>query len=600
MANYDNFYTGSSSPLSADYSENFPSYNSFKRLGAPTSTQTANQVEQVNRLLNQGMKTIELSALSADLFETIPKEHLKEINQLSKLTGNEMTMHGPVIDPSGFTDQGWSENQRAEAERRLSDTVIRAHELNPEGNIPVVIHASSLPAGDVNKREMIMAVNQDTGQMMPVKKEEKYYPGREKITYTPEEQIRVINETKFTNDISNLLYYKKNGDEDLSRSNAYLKPFLEEARIGRLKLHTEEDLKKLSPDQREVYEKGMVYRERADAFYEEVTAKFNAIYDDAMKYGTPEAKEKVKGIGEEWKKVEHIENPEERSKILDKSIIRLREIEKEIRKETRARGEEEQAAVEFYKPIEDFAIKHSAETIGKVALAGYNKFGDTSPIIAVENMFPNMAFSTADELGKLIKESRKQFVNEAVNTGKLSRGEAERQAEKLIGATWDTGHLNLLRKGYGEKEAKEMIMAQTKEIAPLVKHVHLSDNFGHADTHLPPGMGNVPVKKIMEELEKRGFSGKQIIEATNFVQHFKVSPVPYILDAMNSPLYSMKMAPTWRQAQEMYGAYSMGYGPMLPEHHFGMYGGGFSSLPAELGGQVGGTAGRRFSGTPME
>jgi hypothetical protein len=50
----------------------------------------------------------------------------------------------------------------------------------------------------------------------------------------------------------------------------------------------------------------------------------------------------------------------------------------------------------------------------------------------------------------------------------------------------------------------------------------------------------------------------------------------------------------------MYGAYFSGYGATLPEQHFSMYGGGFSSLPTELGGQVPGTGGRRFAGTPME
>jgi hypothetical protein len=35
----------------------------------------------------------------------------------------------------------------------------------------------------------------------------------------------------------------------------------------------------------------------------------------------------------------------------------------------------------------------------------------------------------------------------------------------------------------------------------------------------------------------------------------------------------------------------------MPEKHFSIYGGGFSGLPQELGGQIAGTQ-SRFSGTP--
>ncbi len=158
------------------------------------------------------------------------------------------------------------------------------------------------------------------------------------------------------------------------------------------------------------------------------------------------------------------------------------------------------------------------------------------------------------------------------------------------------GHINLLRKGgFG----KEKIIEETKKIAPYVKHVHLTDNFGFADTHLPIGMGEVPTKEMMKELEKAGYSGKHIVEAGGFVAQFKTSPHPYVLEALGSPLYSAYMQPFWNQARGTYGSYSAGYGTMLPEQHFSMYGAGFSTLPTELGGQLPGKQ-SRFSGTPTE
>ena len=68
--------------------------------------------------------------------------------------------------------------------------------------------------------------------------------------------------------------------------------------------------------------------------------------------------------------------------------------------------------------------------------------------------------------------------------------------KKFIGATWDMGHINMLKKqGFTNKE----IIRETKKIAPYVKHVHITDNFGFDDSHLSPGMGNVPIKKVMKE-----------------------------------------------------------------------------------------------------
>jgi len=52
---------------------------------------------------------------------------------------------------------------------------------------------------------------------------------------------------------------------------------------------------------------------------------------------------------------------------------------------------------------------------------------------------------------------------------------------------------------------------------------------------------------------------------------------------------------------QIYGTpagYFAGYGTMLPEQNFSMYGAGFSSLPMELGGQIA-SKDSRLSGTPM-
>jgi hypothetical protein len=203
--------------------------------------------------------------------------------------------------------------------------------------------------------------------------------------------------------------------------------------------------------------------------------------------------------------------------------------------------------------------------------------------------------SSDKDVRNIIEKSREVFVKNAVSKG-MSEDQAKIASKKLITATWDVGHANMLRKyGFTDKD----LIKETENIAPYVKHVHLSDNFGYEHTELPMGMGNVPLKGMLDKLEKAGFDGKKVIEAGNWYPHFRTIPLVPTLEAFGSPLYSMEMAPYWNQVANTHGDYFSGYGPILPDQHFSMYGAGFSGMPIELGGQMQG--GRsRFAGAPTE
>jgi hypothetical protein len=157
--------------------------------------------------------------------------------------------------------------------------------------------------------------------------------------------------------------------------------------------------------------------------------------------------------------------------------------------------------------------------------------------------------------------------------------------------------LNIARK---DKFKEEDLRKEVEAIAKHVKHVHITDNFGYSDSHLPPGMGNVPIKEIMQELEKQGFSGRKILEVGGWFEHFKTSPYSISLEAMGSPIYAMDMAPYWNQTLGLQQGYGGGFGMMLPSTNYQTFGAGFSQLPAELGGQVGTGQGNRMSNKPME
>jgi hypothetical protein len=236
----------------------------------------------------------------------------------------------------------------------------------------------------------------------------------------------------------------------------------------------------------------------------------------------------------------------------------------------------------MFENVEDFAKKRASTTIANVALKQFNKYGDNAKTIAVENFWPGTPFSRANELKALIEESRRKFVNKAMDEG-LSKEEAKEKAEKFIGATWDLGHINMLRGAAGA--SREEIIEESKKIAPYVKKVHLADNFGYYDSHLPPGMGDVPNKEILKELEKRGFLGPAVIEAGAFEVQFKKKSYPYAMEALGTPMPYATMAPYWSKSTSVesvtYGMPSEGLTPV------------FAPVSKELGGVTGreGTSG---------
>ena len=582
---YKYFYPGTYSSLDPESGELFTGYRiPASEIGAPTSIQTANQIQEVANLLNQGGKTIELQPISEGVFDQIPKQHFKEINRLLKLTGAETTVHAPMIDPAGFSREGWSEENREEAERQLRSVIERSHELNSKGNIPVTIHASGIPGteygpGKDGKPEIqrMVVINQESKQLTGIGREARVYPedvvGKKPEEVVPElrkpeEELELINKGEWDKELRQVYFYKERGDETLGKYYGLVKHIWNDFARGKI------DIKDLPPIQQEAISRVM-------GSYEYIRSSLmnvNSLFDRAYKYGSPEEKKFLSEAAEKYTKKIHTGDLAIQSQAIGDMLFKMQNVKPNV-----------------YVPIEEFAKEKAASTLGKVAFDAYDKFKETAPIVSIENLYPGMAFSRSEDLKDMVEAARKKFVEEAMKKG-INESSAKETAKKQIGVTWDVGHLNMLRKaGFSEEE----IIKESEKIAPLVKHAHITDNFGFSDSHLPPGMGNVPIKEILEKLEKAGFSGKKIMEAGGFVQHFKVPPTKYILEAFGSPVYSVPQAPYWNQIRTGIGEYTSGPFAVMPEQHFSIYGGGFLSLPIELGGQIPGKQ-SRMSGTPME
>ena len=139
----ESFYGGSETPLSPDYG-NFVGFRmGADKLGFPGSPQTANQLGETVNALKQGVKAFEVSLLIPDTVEAVPQQHFEEMRALMKLSGVKPSLHGPLVDPSGWGEQGWTGDVgREESERRMFDAIEKAQILDPNGNIPVVFHGA--------------------------------------------------------------------------------------------------------------------------------------------------------------------------------------------------------------------------------------------------------------------------------------------------------------------------------------------------------------------------------------------------------------------------------------------------------------------------
>ncbi len=591
---YENIFEGGYSSFNPQYG----AYVGYRlepgKIGSPTSIQTANQIAEVAARIKEGVKNVELQPISQDVFEQIPEAQMREISALMRLTGVKPSLHAPMIDPAGFGEKGWGgEEARREAERRLLSVVMRSHELDRDGKMPITIHPTAgIPGMEyeaekqgedmIFKPKKMIIINKETGQLNPIELEAKYRIGytKEKLrkgeTPSPEEELEIINHSEWAQKLTNMQFYQKEVDEMLGNSPLALKDdFGKEINEELMKSIVQD------PEKRESF----MRMQKAEGFISHIGASLNSVFERAYKFGTPEQKEELEGISEQYleaqKKIGRriLGSTLKRRELLDQTISQIAKIT-------------EDTPPQLYVPVEDFAMGKASQTLGNVAYGAYKEYKDKAPIISVENIFPGWIFSKSEKLKELIEKSKSQFVDNATKNG-MEKKKAEKKADELIGVTWDVGHLNMIRKaGFTEKE----IVSETEKIAKLVKHVHMTDNFGFSDSHLPPGMGNVPIRKIMEKLEKEGFSGRTIIEAGGFVQQFKKSPHPFVLSAFGSPIYGMKAQPYWNQMAGTQGNYFASPLAYMPEKHFSIYGGGFSSLPQEVGGVIPGTQ-SRFSGT---
>jgi len=169
------------------------------------------------------------------------------------------------------------------------------------------------------------------------------------------------------------------------------------------------------------------------------------------------------------------------------------------------------ANVHYYKKLTDLAEKTGAEWI-TLHLGAYLSY------FLSEEQALDLSISSLNELTSYAEKKR---IILAVENFRNSRkdpypyfqlGTKIEDFEKIFGLIdspylkicFDIGHANITSRNPAE---------YIKTFGRKIHSVHVHDNFGEEDKHLPCGYGNIRWAEIIQELKKSGFNGKLVIES---------------------------------------------------------------------------------------
>jgi sugar phosphate isomerase/epimerase len=82
----------------------------------------------------------------------------------------------------------------------------------------------------------------------------------------------------------------------------------------------------------------------------------------------------------------------------------------------------------------------------------------------------------------------------------------------MIGFCFDTGHYNIF--------SRSSLEVWIETMAPYLKQLHIHDNWGKNDQHLPPGEGSFPFKNLGSLLSKKGITPIITLE-THSMENYK-------------------------------------------------------------------------------
>ena len=539
-------------------------------LGASVSPM-GSQLMTTNTAINWGLQNLEVNLgtgmdfRQAGHLAQLGKIERDELIRLAKLNKVNLSVHAPLLSPEGVVGSGgpsgFSEVARIKNEREFENTLDFADKIGRQTgrkHVPVTIHSSAAPIGNPMPNEIIYAVNKETGDIVPIQKKEVAYPKeyfdrfglKEGVDYTPVK-----------------------GKPGLY----YLYP------KGELKMIGKKQLESIKYEEAHTDYWIEHYKEQLKMAGLQPTDNLLKLKNEAKKLG-----------GDVLNLYKNYESLVDQRKNLEAQIMNLR------------KKYEKDGQIQILATSDEYAKEKMKKTFVELGLKAYEK--PSKPMIVIENFYPEYTQSEPTKLAKTIEEIRQELAERLVKEKGLSKSQAIREAKELVGMNVDIGHLNLWKKYINPKTGKpytnKEIIEWVNKVYPYIKHVHVTDNWGDLDAHLPVGWGNAPVNEFIDALRKKGWKGRAILETFGTPQYggtggFGVAQSMYSLGVPLVP-----GGPGWEMAEGTYfqAGYAFTTGPILPDVNFQTYGVGFSGLPYATGAQIGGgntKPGQKFSGTPM-
>ena len=559
---------------------------------APTpASDPGKQVTSIINLAGSGLKNVEIGQLASrgnKSWETIPKQHFDMIRQTAKLTMGDkavVSVHAPIdVDPTGFKENRWSEDNRVDAENFMKDVIDKASmvQVDKTRPVPIAYHASGQTGTfwkwndntNVFTPETAMAVIPDTGEVLPLRTETKTYPGGEKVHYVPYK-------------VDGVNYPEPNTVSSLEQVNHTLWQ-REQEKISQMWKEIQEAEKETIAAKNTGDEiTASRWAERGKLMTSHLNSAISATYDKLAE--TDKAAKEF---------IDNTTGGSTDPNVLTHAINLLGV----------PGGHPTPKMVRL---VEEFGQEKAAETIANLAKYSYEKYGENGPQMAIENWDPWHVMGRGEDLKKGLNLARTKFVEKIIAEQKIPRKKAEEVANKLIGATWDIAHINLTR-GFGfpdmpkDKKWETYIKKEVEAIKDDIRHIHISDNFGYGDAHLAPGMGNVPIEEFLEYMKKHGKlkNVTSVLESAGTAIHLGIPPVhTEALQTLGVGSPAWSISPNWYESSQNYffggsNYASAGFGNILPQGHFSEYGAGFSQLPTATGGIRPGQQ-SKFSNTPM-
>jgi hypothetical protein len=533
-------------------------------LGASVSPM-GSQLMTTNTAINWGLQNLEVNLGTQMNFQQaghlaqLGKIEREELIRLAKLNKVNLSLHAPLLSPEGLQGNKLDEVARIKNEKEFEQTIDFADQIGRQTgkkHVPVTFHSSSAPIGSPMPKEMIYAVNQESGEVVPIEKKKVAYPKE---------------------------FFQR---FDLKEGVDY-EPV--KGQPGYYYIYPQGELKLIGKKQLESVKYEEAHTDYWVRHYKEALIQRGLDLSGDPKKLKEEAKRMGRDILELYRNYEaHLSQ----KKNLEAQIMDLR------------KKYEKDGQIQILAPAEEYAKEKMKKTFVELGLKAYEK--PSKPMIVIENFYPEFTLSHPEKLAKTIEEIRQELANRLVKEKGLSKSKAIKEAQELIGMNVDIGHLNLWKKYTNPKTGKpytnKEIIEWVNKVYPYIKHVHVTDNWGDYDAHLPVGWGNAPVNEFIDTLRKKGWKGRAILETFGTPQFggtggFGVAQSIY---SLGIPL--VPGGPGWEMAEGTYfqSGYAFTTGPILPDVNFQTYGVGFSGLPYATGGQIGGgKPGQKFAGTPM-